>query len=76
MNHREEIGKQLEAIRKSKNLTQEGVSRLTGLNRANISKIERGKYNVSIDILSKITDALDSRIEIVKTNPIITLTGY
>lgn len=66
MNHREEIGKQLEAIRKSKNLTQEGVSELTGLNRVNISKIERGKYNVSIDILSKITDALDSRIEIVK----------
>lgn len=66
MNHREEIGKQLEAIRKSKNLTQEGVSELTGLNRANISKIERGKYNVSVDILSKITDALDSRIEIVK----------
>lgn len=66
MNNREEIGKQLEAIRKSKNLTQEGVSELTGLNRANISKIERGKYNVSVDILSKITDALDSRIEIVK----------
>ncbi len=66
MNHRERIGQQIAAIRKGKGLTQEQLSQLTGLDRANIAKIENGRYNVSIDILNKICGALGCKIDIVK----------
>ena len=37
-----------------------------GVNFSNIGKIERGEYNVSIEILSKVCDALNAHIEIVE----------
>ena len=60
------IGQAIAAIRKEKGLTQEQLSQMTGLDRANIGKIENGRYNVSIDILGKICEALGCRIDIVE----------
>lgn len=60
------IGQAIAAIRKEKGLTQEQLSQITGLDRANIGKIENGRYNVSIDILGKICEALGCRIDIVE----------
>lgn len=60
------IGQEIAAIRKEKGLTQEQLSQITGLDRANIGKIENGRYNVSIDILGKICEALGCRIDIVE----------
>lgn len=70
MNHREIIGQQIAKIRNEKGITQEQLSELTGLNRANISKIETGRYNASIDIIGKIADALGCRIEIIEKSDI------
>lgn len=64
MNHREKIGKQIARIRNEKKLTQEKLSELAGLDRTNISKIEKGRYNVSIDIIGKVVDALGVEIKI------------
>jgi transcriptional regulator with XRE-family HTH domain len=66
MNHRERIGKQLMHIRESKGITQIQLAEMTGYDQSNISKIERGRYNVSIDIIQKVCDALGVRIEVVE----------
>lgn len=64
MNHRIEIGNRVAEIRKQKGLTQSELSEITGLQQVNISKIETGKYNVSIDILNKVCKALEVEIKI------------
>ena len=64
MNNREYIGKRIAEIRQAKNLSIRQLAEDCGVNFANIYKIENGKYNVSIDILGKICDALECRIEL------------
>ena len=66
MNNREYIGKRIAEIRQAKGLSIRQLAEASGVNFANIYKIENGKYNVSIDILGKICEALGCRIEIVE----------
>ena len=66
MNTREYIGKSIAEIRQVKGLSIRQLAEDSGVNFANIYKIENGKYNVSVDILEKICDALDCRIDIVE----------
>lgn len=63
-NHRIRIGQQIAHIRKEKGLTILELSEMTGLDNSNIGKIERGRYNVGIDILGRIADALGVEIKI------------
>lgn len=64
--NRKKIGEQIMSIRQAKGITQLELANATGLDRANISKIERGKYNVGIDIIQKICDALGTKLVIVE----------
>ena len=64
MNHRQKIGSQLKALRESAGLTQSQMAEKTGLQRANIARVEGGKYNTGIDIVQKMADVLGGRIEI------------
>lgn len=64
MNHRERIGKQIAELRKNKGLTLQQLENLSGVSMQNITKIEHGRYNVSIDILSKLCNALGSELEL------------
>ena len=59
MKERERIGSRLAILRKKRNMTQEELANLCGVNRVNIAKIEKG-----IDILSKVTSALGFVIDI------------
>lgn len=65
MNHREQIGQRIIHLRKEKGLTILALSEMTGLDNSNIGKIEKGKYNVGIDILGRIADALGVSIELI-----------
>lgn len=65
MTDRERIGLQIAHLRKAKGLSQRDLAELTGLNYVNIWKIEKGKYSVGLDILSKICSALGKRVDIV-----------
>ena len=65
MNSRESIGKQLAELRQQKGLTIRQLAELSGVNYSNIGKIERGAYNVSIDILSKICNSIDVNIQLI-----------
>lgn len=62
---REYIGKRIAEIRQAKGLSIRQLADASGVNFANIYKIENGKYNVSIDILGKICDALDCKIDVI-----------
>lgn len=66
MNSREYIGKRIAEIRQDKGLSIRQLAEACGVNFANIYKIENGKYNVSIDILGKICEALGCRIDVVE----------
>lgn len=65
MSNREYIGKRIAEIRQAKGLSIRQLAEASGVNFANIYKIENGKYNVSIDILGKICEALGCRIDLV-----------
>ena len=57
------LGKKLQQIRKSKNITQEKLAELSGINEKHISKIETGIYFPTYNTLSKILKALDLNID-------------
>lgn len=64
MSNREYIGKRIAEIRKAKGMSIRQLADASGVNFANIYKIENGKYNVSIDILNKICLALRVELKI------------
>ena len=64
MNNRDYIGKRIAEIRQAKGLSIRQLADASGVNFANIYKIENGKYNVSIDILGKICEALGYHVDI------------
>ncbi len=60
---KDSFGRKLKQIRKSKNLTQEKLAELAGVNEKHISKIETGVYFPTYSTLSKILNALEMSIE-------------
>lgn len=64
--YRKEIGRQLAELRAKRGFSTRRLAELCGVNFANISKIERGAYNVSIDILGKVCEALGAEIRILE----------
>ena len=66
MNERRvQIGRQLAELRNKRGLSTRQLADICGVTYVNISKIENGRYNVSIDILNKVCDALDADIRII-----------
>lgn len=59
------LGEQIRARRQNLDMTQTELSEATGIDRANISKIEGGRYNISVDIIGRIAEVLrcDIRLE-------------
>ena len=64
MNERERIGARIAELRKSLGMTQEDLAAKCGLQRTTVSKIERGRFSVSVDMLSRICGVLGARIEL------------
>jgi predicted transcriptional regulator len=50
--------------RKEKNITQKQLSELTGINQADISKIENGNANPSIRTLKRIAEAMNMKLKL------------
>ena len=63
-NHRERIGASIRRLRTEKGMSLRELAEKSGVNHSNIVKIEAGRYNVSIDILNRICDALGAEIDI------------
>jgi len=56
--------RQLVAARLKKGLTQEELAKIVGTTQSTIARIERGGQNVSIRTLTKLANALDSKVKI------------
>lgn len=64
--NRKRIGNKIALLRKETGLSQEKLAEMAGIDRTNVSKIENGRYNISIDLLSKVVSALNADIDLVK----------
>ena len=49
--------------RKERNLTQKDLAELVGTKQSNISRLESGNYNPTIDFLNKIASAVGKQLE-------------
>ena len=63
--HREIIGKQIRTFREKKGFSQDELAEIMEVNRSTISKVETGKFSITIDYLEKFAWYLDFNINIV-----------
>lgn len=56
------IGKRLVQIRESKNITQEKLQAISGVDIRQIGRIERAESNTSISILKQLADILEIKL--------------
>lgn len=59
------IGSLIRKIREARGIESRDLARLSGIDAANMSRIENGKYSVGLDILSKIAAALGKKVDLV-----------
>ncbi len=59
-----EIIRMLVKVRKEKNLTQADLALRTGINQADISKLENGSRNPTLNMLKKLADGLNLSLKI------------
>ena len=63
MNVKEKLGKKINELRIEKSLSQEKLALKANIDRAYMHLIEKGKTNVSIELIEKISIALDIDIK-------------
>lgn len=64
--HRVTIGKKIRDLREKKGYSQDDLAEIMGINHSTISKVETGKFAITIDYLSKFAWYLDFNISIVE----------
>jgi transcriptional regulator with XRE-family HTH domain len=60
-----QIGQRIIELRKAAGMTQLQLAEKCGMAQPNIARIENGTYATSIDVLSRIAEALGKKIELV-----------
>lgn len=68
VNERAELGSVLASARKARSLTQPALSERTGIQQAEISRIERGVGNPTAATLLRLADALGQKLTLVPAN--------
>lgn len=63
--NRKQIGKLLSYKREEKGITIEQLAIKTGLSETNLIRIEEGRYNIGVDMLMNIINALETKILLV-----------
>ena len=59
-----EVARQLKEARKAQNITQEVLAERIGTKKSNISRLESGRYNPSLDFLIRVAEGLGRRVQI------------
>lgn len=62
--NREVIGKQIRAFREKKGFSQDELAEIMEINRSTISKVETGKFAITIDYLVRFAWYLDLSISV------------
>jgi DNA-binding XRE family transcriptional regulator len=57
------LGEMIKSVRKEKHLTQEQLGALVGVNKSQISKLERNTKNVTLETILKVFRALKTNIK-------------
>ena len=68
------IGKAIKQTRKERNLTQEELGKLIGVQKAQISRIENNTSNVTMDTLMRVFGALKAKVRLQVELPNINIT--
>lgn len=63
-NTRYEVARELRRVRKQEGMTQEKLAELVGTKKSNISRLESGRYNPSLDFLVKVANGLGREVQI------------
>ena len=63
---REALGKEIRAFRENKGFSQDELSKIMEVNRSTISKVETGKFAITIDYLVKFAWYLDFDISVLE----------
>ena len=66
MEERQRIGARIKELRQKQNIDARTLAVRAGIDASNLSRIEQGHYSVGLDILGKIANALNARVEIVE----------
>jgi transcriptional regulator with XRE-family HTH domain len=66
--YRLKLGDKIRIVREKRGYSQEQLAEKMDINRSTISKIENGKFNLSIDYLSKFSWFLDFEFQLKETN--------
>lgn len=61
---RREVARQLKEVRRAQGMTQESLAELVGTKKSNISRLESGRYNPSLDFLVKVAKGLGKQLQI------------
>ncbi len=61
---RMDMARQMKAARLEQHLTQQVLAERAGTRKSNISRMESGSYNPTLDFLSKIAESLGKQISI------------
>lgn len=64
--HRERIGAKIRLLREKKGMEAKQLATITNIDASNLSRIEQGKYSVGLDILSKISQALGAKVDLIE----------
>ena len=59
------IGTRIRDLRKEKNIEAKILAQAANIDAANLSRIEQGRYSVGLDILSRISFVLGTKIELI-----------
>ncbi|MDE7369159.1 MAG: helix-turn-helix transcriptional regulator [Muribaculaceae bacterium] len=62
---RTRIGSKIKEIRVKRDMEARDLAKLAGIDAANLSRIENGKYSVGFDVLSKIAASLGKKLDLV-----------
>ena len=62
---RQRIGQRIRELREAKKMEARDLAILTGIDAANLFRIEQGKYSTGIDILSRICVVLDAHLDLI-----------
>lgn len=63
---RTKIGDTIRTIREKKGLSQDQLAVIMNISRSTISKIENGKFNITVDYLARFSIPLDFEFQIVE----------
>lgn len=62
---RDRIGQRIMTLRKLRGMTQEQLSEAAGLHRSHISRLEAGRYSVTLETIQAIAEALGMTVDII-----------